>query len=117
MEEELDHPLRPLRQRLGRVEVEEADQVDEEERREEGERDPRGARHSPVEPLEPVEGEGNQEEERDDVGERKRPRDLPLEFGERDGEDGREEQPLHHRGAGGDDARSVEGEGRHGVES
>jgi hypothetical protein len=32
-------------------------------------------------------------------------------------EDGREEQPLDHRGAGGDDARSVEGEGRHGVES
>ena len=29
MEQELDHPLRPLVERLGRAEVEEADEVDE----------------------------------------------------------------------------------------
>ena len=48
VEDELDHPLRPLRQRLLGVEVEEAGEVEEQERREEHEPDDRGPRQTPV---------------------------------------------------------------------
>ncbi len=117
MEQELHHPLRPLRERLGRVQVEEADQVDEQERREERERHRCGARHAPVEPLEPVDREHGEEQCGKDVREGERPGDLPLELRERDGEHGREEQPLDHGRWSRDDAWTVEGEGRHGAKS
>ena len=52
VEDELHHPLRPLRERLGRVEVVEARQVEEREEEEEPEGDHRGARESTVVPLE-----------------------------------------------------------------
>ena len=98
MEDELDHPLRPLCERLGRLEVEPADQVDEEERQEEGERHGSCARELPVEALDPVYREPDHEQERDDVREGHRSRDLPLELRERDGEDRREEEPLDDAG-------------------
>ena len=61
--------------------------------------------------------ERDEKERGDNVGERERARDLPLELREGDREDGREEEALDDRGAPGDDARSVEGKRRHGVES
>ena len=117
VEDELDHPLRPLRQRLRRLEVEPPDQVHEEEREEERERDGCRARELPVEALDPVHDERDHEQERDDVREGHRPGDLPLELRERDGEDRREEEPLDHGGALDGGARSVEGDRRHEAES
>jgi hypothetical protein len=119
VEKELDHPLRPLRERLGRLQVEPPDQVHEEERHEERERHERCARELPVEALEPVDEERDQEDERDDVREGHRPRHFPLELGERDGEDGREEQPLDERGSFRRiaHARAGEGDRRHEAES
>ena len=92
MEQELDHPLRPLVERLLRLEVVEADQVDEEERREEGEDDQNRARGTSVVGGEPVGGERDEEENRQDVGERDRPGHVPVHLRERDREDGREEE-------------------------
>ena len=46
VQDELDHPLRELRERLVRREVEEADQVDEQEGDEEREHDDDRARHA-----------------------------------------------------------------------
>ena len=63
MEQELDHPLRPLRERLRRLEVEPPDQVDEQERDEEREGDHRRALEAPVEALDAVDEEREQEDE------------------------------------------------------
>ena len=114
VEDELDHPLRPLGERLRGLEVEPPDQVHEEEREEERERDGRRAREPPVEALGPVHGERDDEQEGHDVRERHRPGDLPLELRERDREDRREEEPLDQRGTLDGGARSVEGERGHG---
>ena len=113
MQEELDHPFRPLREGLRRLEVEPPDQVHEEKGHEERERHGRSASHVSVESLDPVDRERDDEDERDDVREGHRPGDLPLELREGDGEDGREEQPLDEGGALGDGARAVEGDGCH----
>ena len=118
VEQELDHPLRPLGERLCRLEVEPPDQVDEEKRCEERERHRRRPREVPVEALDPVDRERDQEDERDDVRERHRPRDLPLELRERDREDRGEEEPLDERRArrGGATATvgaRIEGDGAH----
>ena len=96
MEDELHHPLRPLRERLRRVEVVEAGEVDEREGEQERERDDRGAREARVAALEPVPGEEDEEDGREDVGERQRAGELPLELVERDREHRRQEEPVEH---------------------
>ena len=87
MEDELHHPLRPLRERLRRVEVVEAGEVDEREGDEEAERDGRRAREASVAVLEAVPHEEDEEDRRQDVRERERAGELPLQLVERDGED------------------------------
>ena len=94
MEQELDHPLRPLGERLLGLEVEEADQVDEQEGREEERRGRRAPREPPVAGSDPRSGQGDEEDAGQDVGEAQRARDLPLELRERDREDGREEERV-----------------------
>jgi hypothetical protein len=117
VEKELDHSLRPLRERLRRLQVEPSDQVHEEEREEEAERDHRRPRKPPVEALDAEHGERHEEDEGDDVREGHRARHLPLELGERDREDGGEEQPLDEGGSLREDARAGEGNRRHDAES
>ena len=94
MEQELEHPLRPLGERLVGLEVEEADQVDGEEGEEEERRDRRAPGEPAVAGAEAVAGEGDQEDPGEDVGEAERARDLPLQLRERDREDGREEERV-----------------------
>ncbi len=101
MEDELDHPLGPLRERGRRLEVEEAEQVDGEEGEEERERHRGRAGEPAVEPLEPPEGEGNEEERRQHVGQREVAADVPVELLEGDRGDGREEQRVDERLAAG----------------
>jgi len=117
VEQELHHPLRPLRERLRRLQVEPADQVDEQEGDEEAEGDQRRALDPRVEPLRAIHEEGEEEERGDHVGERERSRHLPLELRVRHREDGHEEEALDERRALRDGARTVEGEGHHGVVS
>ncbi len=50
-----------------------------------------------VVPLEAIPGEEDQEDRGEDVGQRERARELPLELVERDREDREEEEPLEHR--------------------
>ena len=96
MEHELDHALRPLREGLGGVERVEAREVDEREREQEPERDDRGARQPRVSPLEPVPAEDDEEDRGEDVGERQRAGELPLQLVERDGEHGGQEEAVEH---------------------
>ena len=70
VEHELDHSLRPLRERLRRVERVEASEVHEREREEEDEGDHGRAREPRVAALEPVPDEDDQKDGREDVGER-----------------------------------------------
>ena len=114
VEQELHHPLRPLRERLRRLQVEPADQVDEQEGDEEAEGDQRRALDPRVEPLRAVHEEGEEEERGDHVGERERSRHLPLELRVRHREDGHEEEALDERRALRDGARTVEGDRGHG---
>ena len=114
VQEELHHPLCPLRERLGRLEVEPPDQVDEQERDEERQGDHGRALEPAVEALDAVDEECEQEESRHDVGERQRPGDLPLELRERDREDRREEEALEEGRALRKGARTVESNGGHG---
>ena len=94
VEEELEHPLRPLGQRLLRLEVEEADQIDGEE----GDEEETGHGSAPGEPAvaradagaEP----GDEKDRGQDVREAERPRDLPLQLREADREDGGEKEEL-----------------------
>ena len=72
---------------------------------------------SPVEPLDAVDEERDEEQRGDDVRERHRPGDLPLELRERNREDGREEEPLDEGGAVREGARTVEGDRGHEGES
>ena len=97
VEQELDHPLGPLGERLLGLEVEEPDQVDEQEGGEEERRDRRAPRQPPVSGSDPRPGQGDEEDDGQDVGEAQRARDLPLELGERDREDGREEERVDDR--------------------
>ncbi len=78
------------------------------------ERDQRRTLEPRVGALRPVDEKGEQEERGDDVGERQRPRDLPLELGVRDGEDRHEEEALDERSTLRDGARTVEGDRGHG---
>ena len=94
MEEELDHSLRPLRERLLGVEVEESDQVDEEEGDEEAGRDRGAVGEAAVADRESAAREGDEEERGEDVGEAERAGDLPLQLRERDREDRREEEGV-----------------------
>ncbi len=96
VQDELHHPLRPLRERLARVEVVEAEQVDDRKRGEEGEPDDGGARELRVPPLEAIPREEDEEDGGQDVRERERARELPLQLVERDREDRGEEQPVEH---------------------
>ncbi len=102
VEQELDHPLRPLRQRRLGLEVEEADQVDEQEREEE-ERGRGGAPRDPAVARADARAEpGDEEDAGEHVGEAERARHLPLQLGEADREHGREEEDVDDRaGAGG----------------
>ena len=97
VEHELDHPLRPLRERLRRVERVEAGEIDEREREEEDECDRGGARQAGVAVLEPVPDEDDQEDGGEDVRERERAGELPLELVERDGDHRGEEEPIEQR--------------------
>src|SRR5262249_48720278 len=56
----------------------------------------RRSRESDVVVLEAVPGEQHEEHRGEDVRERQRARDVPLELVERDGEDREEEEPLEH---------------------
>ena len=94
VEQELHHPLRPLRQRLVGVEVEVADEVDEEERGEEREPDDRGSREPPVSSLEAIPQEAHEEPGGQDVGEREVGGELPVDLRERDEEDRGEEEGV-----------------------
>ena len=97
VEDELDHPLRPLRERLTGVEAVEARQVDEREHDEERERDHRRAGEAAVVSLEAVPREQREEDGREDVRESQRARELPLQLVEGDREDRQEEEPVEHR--------------------
>ena len=97
VEDELHHPLGPLRERLGRVEVVEAREVDEREEDEEREGDHRGPGEAAVVPLEAIPREEHEEDGREDVGERQRARELPLQLVERDGEDREQEEAVEDR--------------------
>ena len=94
MEDELHHPLRPLRERLGRVEAVEAREVDEGEDDEERECDDGCARQAVVVSYEPVPREEHEKDRREDVRERQRAGELPLQLVERDREDGQQEEPV-----------------------
>ena len=96
VEDELHHPLGPLRERLGRVEVVEAREVDEREEDEERESDHRGPGEASVVLLEAIPREEHEEDGREDVRERQRAGELPLQLVERDREDRQEEQPVEH---------------------
>ena len=78
VEDELHHPLGPLRERLARVEAVEAREIDEREREEERERDHRRAREAPVAPLEAIPDEEDEEDRREDVRKRERARRAPT---------------------------------------
>ena len=96
MQDELHHALRPLRERLSRVEAVEAGEVDERERDEERQRDDRRARKASVALLDAVPYEEHEEHRGQDVRERERPRELPLQLVERHGEHRQQEQPVEH---------------------
>ena len=97
VEDELHHPLRPLRERLPRVEAVEAGEVDEREHDEERQCDERRARYASVVPLEAIPDEEHEEDGGQDVRERERAGELPLQLVERDREDRQEEEPVEHR--------------------
>ena len=94
VEDELHHPLPPLRERLARVEVVEADEVEEGEREEERERDHAVRPKRPS--LRPMRSHAKSDEEdgREDVRERQRAREAPLQLVERDGEDRQQEEAV-----------------------
>ena len=97
VDDELDHPLRELVERVGRVEVEEADEVDEQERRQKREHD--GGRARPA--SRHARSEGEQEADREHVGDADRPGDVPVELLERHAEDrGEKQAALQARHAG-----------------
>ena len=97
MEEELDQPLPPLRERRRRLEVEEPEQVDGEEGEEEPERDGGRAGEAAVEMLDPAQRERDQEQRREDVREREVAPDAPVDLLERDGRDRGEEEDVDER--------------------
>ena len=89
MNRPLDQALRPLLQRVGVGQVEVARQVDEQEGREEPEQHDRRPWHHEAR------GRGDerdQEEDREDVGERDRPREVPMDLLEGDAEESGEEE-------------------------
>ena len=96
VQDELHHALRPLRERLSRVEAVEAGEVDERERDEERQRDDRRTRKASVALLDAVPDEEHEEHRGQDVRERERPRELPLQLVERHGEHRQQEQPVEH---------------------
>ena len=75
VQDELHHALPPLVERLLRLDVEEADQVDHQQCGEDCEHRHGRAREAGTSPFE---GEGDQEHDREDVGEPDRARDVPL---------------------------------------
>src|SRR5262249_8722168 len=94
MEDELHHPLGPLRERFARVEVVEADEVEQREREEEGERDRRRSAEARVTPLDAIPREDDEIDGREEIRQRQRARDVPLQLVERDGDDREQEEAV-----------------------
>src|SRR6185312_3724712 len=88
VDQELDEPLRELREGVGGLEVVEPDQVDERERSEETEQDRRGARHARAREHDVA----REEREREEVGERDGAGHVPVHLLVRAAEHGAEEE-------------------------
>ena len=97
MEDELDHALGPLRERLRRIEAVEAGEIEEREGREEAERDGRRAREASVAVLDAVPDEEDEKDRRQHVRKRQRAGELPLQLVEGHGEDRQQEEAVDRR--------------------
>src|SRR5207244_7930132 len=90
VEDELDHPLAELVERLLRLQVEEPEQVDEQECGEEEDDERNGSRCAPA----PRDCECDEEDERENVRQRDVAGDVPVNLLERDAERRREQQEV-----------------------
>ncbi len=94
VKDELHHPLCPLRECLRRIEAVEPCEVDEREQEEERECDERRPREARVAPLEAIPHEEHEKQRREDVRQRQRSGELPLQLVEGDREDREQEQAV-----------------------